>query len=197
MKIYLTERDIKRMIKEAIVKEAPGMPLMNLAGRRESTNVEDRRGQVPDFASMIRFNGQKMSFLQIYVAFVGQDDAYTTLGTDKGVISAIQSINAAYQKARQLMGKFTQRAAIQVRNGVNKVRSAFNESTIGQIGEVDVVGTMKKLIQLNSDLFTQMVDNYIANVQAGKMNPNAAFSQIKKTYEMMMSYIPINIPANG
>ena len=199
--VKLDEAQIKKAIKhtllESLVKEVPGMPMMKMNGRRESSNVIDNRGQNVSYYDLIRTDMNKVYDLSVYVSFAGQDEQYLQLPNDKAVLKARQDVETAYQKARQVMGSFIKRARInagsRIGNGINRMRSAVNESGFGEtFNNLDIVGYMKRMIVSSAGLFVKMTESYILAVQAGKMDPNKAFSDIQNAYNIIVTAISQN-----
>ena len=199
--VKLDEAQIKKAIKhtllESLVKEVPGMPMMRMNGRRESSNVIDNRGQNVSYYDLIRTDMNKVYDLSVYVSFAGQDEQYLQLPNDKAVLKARQDVETAYQKARQVMGSFIKRARInagsRIGNGINRMRSAVNESGFGEtFNNLDIVGYMKRMIVSSAGLFVKMTESYILAVQAGKMDPNKAFSDIQNAYNIIVTAISQN-----
>ena len=184
--VRLDEAQVKSVVKK-VLRET----WMNLNGRRESTNIEDRRGENNDYYELISNDIHKVYYLQAFVSLAGQDDAFMQLPNDKAVIKARENVQAAYNKASQFMGTFMQRAGIRVRNGVDAVRSVVREQGPVQSNTVtfsnyDIVGNMKRMIVGAASLFVAMVDNYMKLVQSGKMDPGKAFKAIKGAYSLIM-----------
>lgn len=199
--VKLDEAQIKKAIKhtllESLMKEVPGMPMMKMNGRRESSNVIDNRGQNISYYDLIRTDMNKVYDLAVYVSFAGQDEQYLQLPNEKGIVKARQNVETAYQKARQVMGSFIKRARINVGskigNGINRMRSAVNESGFGEtFNNLDIVGYMRRMIISSAGLFVKMTESYILAVQAGKMDPNKAFSDIQNAYKIIMVAISQN-----
>ena len=207
--VRLTGKDLRTMIQEAVrrvINETPGYPLMNMTGRRISTNVEDRRAEEPDFVDYICGTMHQISLIGLMAAGKGDENSFKQFMDDPEVANGIQQVQAEYQKAKQFMGTFKQRTGIRLQNGINRAKSnmqiirkrvgnALNENT--QYGITMTANYMKKLFASCVSYFKKMVDSYIQAVQGGRMNPGRAFRDIGASFSFPLFFITVKPPLDG
>lgn len=192
--VTLNETQIKGAIKRAL-NEA----WMTLDGRRESTNVEDRRGEPVDYLAAMKDTLNKLWQIEMVAMMEGQVEVADELQGDRQVMDAVKVLNGFYQKAQQVMGSFKQKVGMQLQNVVPKIAKSAHtgmpvQEDVGQAGtpRLSVYGmAYKSQFIMAATQFAKMVKVYIQMAQGGKMNPWKAFRTIEQEYKAIMVYSPI------
>jgi len=130
-KIRLTYGELREMIAEAVAEV--GMPMMGVVGRRETGNVEDRRGQVMSANDQL-YNLSEKLFAKYYEAekaFTSED--FKAIFSDRKVGQAYNSATQFLSYAKQTLGKPMAMTGYRMRQGMRKVGDAVK----GLVNEQD------------------------------------------------------------
>lgn len=197
--VKLDESRIKEIIKRTLKKGMMNEAWMNLDGRRESTNVEDRRGEPVDYLAGISGALDNLFKIKMGAMIEGNMDFTQELQNDKQTLDAVRVLNGYYQKAQETMGSFKQKMGMQMQNIVPKIAKTIHTGfpiregvEQGQPQRLSAYSmAYKGQFILAATQFANLVKNYIQAAQTGKMNPWKAFKTIDSEYKTIMSYSPI------
>ena len=138
-RIRVTESELRQIIKEAVLKEVGPLPAMVLTGRRQSSNVEDRRADNPSLLERFTFlinRLDNMNFIYVLKTNFSQEK-------HSGFVDAINRLNAAYKTARSSMGNPNWIISMSARSAVNRMKNGVQRIKPAQINE-DGDGDMMK-----------------------------------------------------
>lgn len=186
-------RELKRLIRESVREE-----LMNLNGRRESGNVEDRRFEprLNKITALAYAYTEQLVGLNIYNREIGQKYEEMVYGPDgiakQLLANCANAYNTVVKRIAQkgnLMVKLNQR--------LNATAAPVNEQNYGETEwemknktDAERVYMKLKLYMVSAgDEFLAMLKEYEAGVENGKIAPNIAVRDLQSAYGQIYSML--------
>ena len=186
-RVTLTLDELNGLLAEAVVREL-GIPMMNLAGRRLSTNVIDKRGQAVPYLEMLLGFRDKLDTCDFYLyTLEGSDEARRMLAANRNVSALFRRVQAAYSTAKSAIGGVIGRIV----NRAGMVSEDFGPGMPQMPQGNGQTITPKRLTQYMGKFlgdvcicFERMVKDYCAAVGSGTMNRRKAMGDINQAYKI-------------
>ena len=186
-------RELKRLIRESVREE-----LMNLNGRRGSTNVIDRRFEprLNKITALAYAYTELLVSLNIYNREAGLNYEAMMNGPDGVAKQLLANCANAYNT---VVKKVAQKGNLMVKlnRRLNATAAPVNEQNYGETewemsNKFDVKKAYEKLkwyMVSAADEFIQMLKEYDAGVENGKIAPNIAVRDLQSAYGQIYSML--------